>query len=347
MKVIYRNLKEGEVKVRVENVDDLWYLSTLIDEGDVVKAETERKIKIGDSTSENTRVVRKKMYLALTVEKVEFSPGTNQLRILGTIVEGPDDIPRGAHHSFGVEVTDELRIVKEEWLSFQLDKLTEAEETSPKILIVVFDREEAMFGILKAQGFEVVAHLKGDVAKKAIDEKKQGNFYKDVAVQLEDLARRYQISQVIAGSQGFWKEYLAKEIPSPLKDKVTYATCSDVSAQAINELLKRPELKTVLEKDRTAKEDAIVEKVLQAIAKEKASYGIKELLEKAKTGSVLDLVVSSSLIQKSRERGLFKEVDGLMRLVEKTGGKVHIVSTDAAIKRIDALGGCAGVLRWT
>lgn len=344
---VFRRLKEGEVKVRVENVDDLWYLSTVIDEGDTVKAETERKIKIGDASSENTRVVRKKMYLALTVEKIEFANSTNQLRILGTIVDGPDDIPRGAHHSFGVEVNDELRIVKEQWLSFQLDKLSEAEEASPKILIVVFDREEALFGVLKTQGFEVVGNLKGDVAKKDVDEKKQGNFYKEIASQLEDLAKRHQISQIIAGSQGFWKDYLEKEIPSLLKDKVTYATCSDVSAQAINELLKRPELKTVLEKDRSAKEDCVVEKVLQAVAKEKACYGMRYLLEKAKTGSILDLVVSSTLIQKSREKGLFKEVESMMRSAEKTGAKVHIVSTDGATKRIDALGGCAGVLRWT
>ena len=36
MRIIHQNIKKGEVKVMAENLDDLWYLSTLIDAGDLV-----------------------------------------------------------------------------------------------------------------------------------------------------------------------------------------------------------------------------------------------------------------------------------------------------------------------
>ena len=48
MKQIHSNLKKGEIKLKVENPDDLWYLSTLIEPKDLVKGRTIRKIKPGE-----------------------------------------------------------------------------------------------------------------------------------------------------------------------------------------------------------------------------------------------------------------------------------------------------------
>ena len=46
MKILKRNLKKGEIKLRIENLDDLWYLSQIIDSNDLVSGSTLRKIKI-------------------------------------------------------------------------------------------------------------------------------------------------------------------------------------------------------------------------------------------------------------------------------------------------------------
>jgi hypothetical protein len=40
------DLRKGEVTIKVENLDDLWYLSHIIDEDDFIKGKTLRKIKI-------------------------------------------------------------------------------------------------------------------------------------------------------------------------------------------------------------------------------------------------------------------------------------------------------------
>jgi len=39
MKIIYRDRPHGIVKVMAENLDDLWYLSGVVKEGDLVKGE--------------------------------------------------------------------------------------------------------------------------------------------------------------------------------------------------------------------------------------------------------------------------------------------------------------------
>ena len=207
-------------------------------------------------------------------------------------------------------------------------------------------REEALFGILKANGYEVLSTMKGDVAKKGVDEKKAANFYKEIAKQLDEYEKRHKATQIIAASAAFWKEYLAKELSDDLRKKTTFATCSDVSSAGINELLKRPELMSVLAKDRSSREDALVERVLQELSKGKVAYGIKEVKQKVEEGSVSDIILTDVFIQKERETERFKEVDLLLKLVDKMKGHVHIISTDDAVKKIDGIGGIAGILRW-
>ena len=42
MKVIFRDLKHGEIKLMAENLDDIWHLYNIVDEGDLVRAVTFR-----------------------------------------------------------------------------------------------------------------------------------------------------------------------------------------------------------------------------------------------------------------------------------------------------------------
>ena len=47
MKVIFQDLKKGEIKVLVQSLDDLWYLAQIIEVEDLVSGITFRKVKIG------------------------------------------------------------------------------------------------------------------------------------------------------------------------------------------------------------------------------------------------------------------------------------------------------------
>ena len=61
MKLIYSNFRKGEVKIMAENLDDLWYLSSIVDEGNLVKGSTLRKIKVGSSENQNS--VKKPVFI--------------------------------------------------------------------------------------------------------------------------------------------------------------------------------------------------------------------------------------------------------------------------------------------
>jgi len=348
MKIIYSNLRAGEVKLRVENQDDIWILSQIIDTDDLVKSRTLRKIKKSSSDERVQNVTKKPVTLVLKVEKVEFS--NTLLKILGIIVEEHEDIPKGSHHSFNVDENSVLMIIKKKWLKFQLDKLNDAcKPSKSRILICVMDREEAIFALLKGYNYDILMHLKGKVAKKDSDEKVQDTFYEEIIVQMQEYVQRYGVEHIILASPSFFKEDLVEEIKDEtLKKKITQATCSSVTKSAINEVLKRPETLHVLKQEKIAKEINLVEDVLKEIHKEgKAAYGLKEVKEAAEAGAVEDLLITDNFIIKSRENETYNKIEYLMKTVETMKGTVHIISSEhEGGKKLDGLGGIAALLRY-
>ena len=59
MKLIHSDIKKGIVKVKVENLDDLWYLNRIIEKNDFIKGKTLRKIKIGEETQRKQKTIKK------------------------------------------------------------------------------------------------------------------------------------------------------------------------------------------------------------------------------------------------------------------------------------------------
>ena len=350
MKQIYSNLKKGEIKVKVENMDDLWYLSTIIDPGDFVKGKTIRKIKLGDKEQRNVKIIKKPIFIKINAEKIEFSKTSNMLRVSGKITEGPEDVSKGEHHTFNLEENTIITIIKEKWLKFQLDKLKEACSTSiAKILIVVLDREEVYLALMKKYGYEILSHINGKVEKKAQPEQIEGSFYQEIIQKIEEYDKRYNFSQIIVASPAFWKEYLMKELKdSDLNKKIILATCSSVDKTGINEVLKRPETKEALKQDRIAKEVNLVEELLAEISKnDLAAYGLKDVEGAANAGAVKILLVTDTLIQKSREENKYEKIDSIMKITEITNGAINIISSEhEGGKRLDGLGGIGAILRY-
>mgnify|MGYP001610839408 CR=1 FL=1 len=139
MKLIHSNLKKGEVKVLAQTLDDLWYLSTIIEPEDIVQGKTLRKIKAASSDEKSKEAVRKSIFIKLKVEKVEFSKNSNILRVSGVIKEAPEEVPLGEHHTFNIDENTSITIIKEEWLKYQLGKLKEAcSEKKSSLLIILY-----------------------------------------------------------------------------------------------------------------------------------------------------------------------------------------------------------------
>ena len=350
MKLLYSNLKKGEVKVLTQNLDDLWYLSTIVEPADIVQGKTLRKIKPQSTDERSKEAAKKPVFIKIQVEKVEFSKHSNVLRVLGVIKEAPEEIPLGEYHTFNIDDNTAITIIKEQWLKYQLDKLKEAcSEKKSSLLICVHDREEAYFALFKKYGYEILSHIQGEVQKKREENIKKENFYMAIINKMGEYVERHKIKQVILASPAFWKEDLMKEMKdNELKQKIILATCSSATKNGIEEVIKRPEVREALKQERAAKEMNKVEELFTEIAKNNlAVYGLKETENASSIGAVKELLITDSFIQKSRSENFYASVEGIMKTVDKTKGEVQIISSEhEGGKKLDGLGGIAAILRF-
>lgn len=346
MKILDKNLKQGYVKVLVENPDDLWYLSQIIDVHDFVRSRTTRKIKIGDS--ENAKSVKKPMTIEVQVDKIQYE--TESLRLLGKVTEGPEDVTTGSAHSLSLEIGSDLRIRKIKWLDYQVSRLEEAStDAGSRILVCVHDRETALFALVKRQGFEKISQLSGNVQKKEDGATSTGDFYEDCVKVLTEYRSRYNLEHIILASPAFFKEdLLAKVRDDDLRKIIVMATCSGVGDGAITEIMKRDELKGVLAKDRARKEIKLVEKLMANISTDGASaYGLVEVEKSVNAGAVEDLLITNAFIEKNREENTFERIEKMLNSVEQQKGRVHIIAGEhAGSDQLNGLGGIGAILRY-
>ncbi len=341
MKILKKDLKQGKIVVQAQNLDDLWCLSQTVLKGDTAIGKTTRKVRMGAAEE----AVKKTYTLSITVEEVKFED--QALRISGATAEPMEDIPKGAHHTITIEAGDVLTVIKEKWQKYQLDRLQQATQEQLKALIVVFDRESCILARLKSRGYELITELKGKVRKKDYDTSTAANFYKEIIMAVKDYDERNKPDKIVLASPAFWKEELLNELKSDpkansLKKKIALATCSSVSENAIDEVLKRPEMDTVLATAMAAKEMKLVDEAMTEIARDgKVAYGANEVENAVDAAAAEKLLITDTTVYKS------KSSEQLMKKVEDSGGKVFIINSEnAAGQKLDALGGMAALLRY-
>lgn len=350
MRIIHQDTKNNTIKLTIDSLDDLWYLSQIVEQGDVVKGQTERKIKLNAEGDRNAKVIIKHITISIIVEKVEFHKYNNTLRISGKINEEYEDIPKGSYHTLAVEQGTTITIAKEQFFKHHLDQIREAAAQKPAtIIICAFDREQATFAQLKRYGYDLLAELHGDVQKKQFQDKHETSFYKDIAKQILAYNEQKKPATIVIGSPAFWKEYLLKELKNTaVEKKIITAACSGAGEDGIKELLKRQEVQQALQHDRITKEINAVEMLCAEIAKNgNVEYGKLQVQQAAEQAAVKALLITDSFMQKEREQNRYQEINNLIKTVDSAKGTIMIISADHdAGKKLNGLGGIAALLRY-
>jgi len=87
MKLVFKDLRHGEIKLIAENLEDIWHLYNIVDEHDLVRAMTFRTDEQNDDKKRSKKSEKKRMKLGIIVSEVKFHEFSDRLRIHGTIVE--------------------------------------------------------------------------------------------------------------------------------------------------------------------------------------------------------------------------------------------------------------------
>lgn len=340
--------KEG-TKVKIETLDDLWYLKILLKEGDRVSSKTFRRIRSEDIVRAD-RGERKPVFIEIEVEKVRFSEYKNSLRITGKIRNASDEsVPLGSYHTIEVKVGDTIFISKE-FSGQEIEILKEALKSSKKaeVLILCIEDDEAEFSIVRKRGIDHVARISYAVSgKRNLKEhdKSRKEFFSQILNKLKELVDREKLDKVIIAGVGFFKEDFFDFLKEKEKKIAEICSLVDVSSSAracVQEVLKKGAVEKVCEESRIAKETKLVEEVLKEIAKDgKATYGLKDVKKALNYSAVDTLLVTDNAVKR------IKEAEELMNLARETGAKVYIISTEhEAGEKLDSIGGIAAILRF-
>ncbi|MEM2174893.1 MAG: hypothetical protein QXI58_04645, partial [Candidatus Micrarchaeia archaeon] len=103
------NEKENEIKFFPESIEDLFYAKKIINPADRLRGATERSFRPPGSK----RIERKKIFVEIEVEKVEFHKHANELRATGKILLGPEDVKIGSYQTIEILPFHEYVLKKE------------------------------------------------------------------------------------------------------------------------------------------------------------------------------------------------------------------------------------------
>lgn len=338
MQILEKNLRncEGEIKLIPETLDDLWHLKNIIEKGDIVYALTKRVSQSNDKLRSDKEVFTVK--LGIQVEKLDFHRFTNRLRVTGKIVSGVEE---SGYHTINLVVGKEVSIIKK-WKDEQLRRIEYAAEQSkrPEVLILTIEEGEATGGLLRQWGVEEVFCVRRGYCKESGE---RLNFFNEILDKLRNIDFKYL---VLAGP-GFTKRDFYDFLKSKLDLKnVVIVDTSSIGIRGYIEVLKRRVIDKILGEVRLAEEAEYIDKLLEEIAKDgKATYGIEEVKRAKMYGAIEVLLITDEYLNSEREKW---DIDGFLRQIEQSGGKILILSAEFEPgRRLMSLGGIAALLRFS
>ena len=350
MKIIKEDQKEGIVEVVPETLDDLWHLSHIIEVGDNASSKTTRRIQ--DNTGDKLRSdrgVKKTFYLGLDIENVSFHLFTGKLRLTGVITRGPEDlIPLGSHHTLEVKLNTPLKIVKQRWPKWAINRLNQAIAASKKLsaIIVVLEDDTATLGLMRQFGIEYYGPIKGHVSgKRIMDKNRQKNIMQFYEKVIESIVKFDSIQNIIIAGPGFVKndffDYLKDKHSDLAKMSIVEPTGSG-GRNGISEVLKKGTVEKLTSENRVAQEMGAINKLLTEIGKNssKIAYGVKETQNAINLGAVEQLLILDTKVAG-------ENMGEAMDMVENMKGDVMVISSEhEGGKQLESLGGMAAILRY-
>lgn len=346
MKVVFKNLKHGEIKLVPENLDDIWHLYNIIDEGDLVRMVAFRTSDEGkDDKIRSKKTEKKRMKLGVRVKEVKFHEFSDRLRIHGTIEEGPQDL--GSFHTLNVDADkmEAISIVKEEWKHFQLERIDEAVKlrSQPLLTFVSLDEETATVAVLRQSGVQWVAD---------IDSRRSGKMYESVDNEKEYFGEIFSVvkmnkdkdSPLVIVGPGFTKEHFieyGKEKESLLFEKCFSHGTGCAGMPGVQEAIKTGVVEKITKENRVAFETQLVEKLFEEIKKDGlVTYGEQQVKNALINGAVERLLISDVLVRNPKG-------EELLRLAKQNNSRFTIInSMHESGKKLEGIGGVGALLRF-
>ena len=344
MKIIENPQDPDSVFIRVDSSDDLWYLKNIISDGDYVKATTYRRVEKKDDMSRQKETERIPVNVGIRVEKIEFQDFTDNLRMLGVVVNGPEDL-LGKHQSMVFGIDDTFTLAKKKWSPEQRKMLKEAIETkfSETLYFLPIDDEGATLFLVRSYGMQNLGRVESHKQGKDFDSTNSDeSFLKETAGMVNGVVPENSILIVLG--PGFERVHFEKFFSTLniKKIKIFNYASNRTDEGAVIEFLQSEISKSILKDIRLRKDVTLVNDFLKHLKTDGlATYGFSQVLNAIESGAVDTLLVSETK---------FRNIDSkdLIEIAEKYNSSIHIVSDSTEQGKIlQSFGGYCAILRFS
>ena len=349
MRLLHRDPTSGALKLRLETPSDLWRISRLVRPGEAVGASTTRRDPEAPVDVAGAERARRRVYLVVRAEQVEFHGFSKHVRITGPIVEGPFDL--GRHHTLDLAEGDDVTIVKPEPTAAERALLDEGLQGrgDPTVVVAAVDWGDSSVVRVRGRAIEPVADVRRTIAGKRFE---GGQGEKDRSAYLEELRAVVEreggpATAVVLTGPGFLKEALARrlgETDPALARRLKVYPASEGGRVGVDELLRSGRASEVLRASVAAEEAEVVERLVLAVAGgRRAAVGRREVGEALEAGAVETVLVSETLLADP-------EVVRILDRVRSSRARLFVVRADEPPgQRLKGLGEIAAILRydWT
>ncbi|PYB67946.1 mRNA surveillance protein pelota [Thermoplasma sp. Kam2015] len=336
MRILEEDLKDSTIRVRIESLDDLWYIRNILSEGDVVSAITFRRVEESADVQRSRERERIPITIKLKVEKIEFQDFDNRLRVLGTVIEGPEDT-KGKHQSITITTDSEIAITKE-WDQQHMDLLKEAtdEKYVTVYTAVAMDEDEAQVFIIHPYGIQQIGTVfSGRSGKYAESAYSESAYFDEIINAIKNYRNR-----IIVLGPGFARDRFARYCNEKGIRVIGSFPSNRTDSGSVYEFITSADGKRIMSEERISRDKEIVDEFLRAVKKDMAVYG-RELTKNAlEAGALSDIIMTDEIFRTEEGRAILSTAESL-------GTKIHIVSvSNDPGQMIKKFGGVAGLLRF-
>ena len=345
MRVIFKDLKHGEIKIVPENLDDIWHLYNIIDEGDLIRAVTFRTDEQKDDKIRSKKTEKKRMKLGIRVSEVKFHEFSDRLRIHGKIEEGPQEL--GSYHTINIEADkmDKISIIKENWKDYQLQRIDEAVKLRNQSILTFasIDDDSATVAVLRQSGIQWIADIDSKRSGKMYESKDSVHEFFGEIISVVRTNMKNNPVLVIIGP-GFAKDHFikyGKEKEPQLFEKCFVHGTGYSGMNGIQEAIKTGIIEQIIKENRVVYETNLIEKLFEEIKKDGlATYGEQEVKNALINGAVERLLIIDVLVRK-------KVGEELLNLAKHNNSEFTIINTiHEAGKKMEGIGGIGALLRF-
>lgn len=354
----FESTGEGMVTLKMDYPEDLWPISNVLSNGDIVKSTTFRKIK-EESKTGSVVTQKRKIVLFLRVKSVEYDPESNHIRVGGTCAAENKFVQMNQHHTIELVLHVAFTIKKKWWDSLHLETLREAANPAQNASVAALVMEEGLghLCLITPHATIVKARIESQIPRKrkgfSGHSRALSKFFEKCSLTIQQNIEFEVIKCLLVASPGFVKEQFAEFLeatrPQWYNPKViVYAHASSGEKYALADTLLEPSVKESLANVEFTQDLEIIDQFFKTLSLDphKAAYSLIDVEISAAQKAVESLIISDSLLKTKRLANRRRIVD-VVQSVRSNGGLVKVVSTlHLAGERLQQLSGIAAILRF-